>query len=145
MVSARTPSDHPPPAIAAGPADDARQGDLAPRFRHGKKVAIVIRLLVNRSGGAERIYCELANMLTARGYEVTCLHYDAIPGKPFFAIDRRVELINLYPETPPLRHRLAHWFSRRFFVPHLPHADTCRMVLRKNETTVALLTILKAA
>jgi glycosyltransferase involved in cell wall biosynthesis len=116
-ASARTQSNHPEPAIAAGPGEDAHHGDLAPRFRHGKKVAIVIRLLVNRSGGAERIYCELANMLTARGYEVTCLHYDAVPGKPFFVIDRRVEVINLYPETPPLRHRLAHWFSRRFFVP----------------------------
>ena len=64
----------------------------------------------NRSGGAERIYCELANMLTARGYEVTCLHYDAVPGKPFFAIDRRVEVINLYPEfraAPPSHGALA--------------------------------------
>lgn len=91
--------------------------DAENRFRRGKRVAIVIRLLANRSGGAERIFCELASMLSARGYEVTCLHYDASPGKPFFAIDRRVELINLYPASPPLRHRLAGWFSRRFFVP----------------------------
>jgi glycosyltransferase involved in cell wall biosynthesis len=98
--------------VVAGHAND-----LAHRFRRGKKIAIVIRLLNNRSGGAERIYCELANMLAARGYEVTCLHYDAAPGKPFFAIDRKVEVINLAPELRPLRHRIGGWLSRRFFVP----------------------------
>jgi glycosyltransferase involved in cell wall biosynthesis len=86
-------------------------------FGRGKQIAIVIRLLIGRSGGAERIYCELANMLAARGYEVTCLHYDAVAGKPFFPIDPRVEVINLHPQPPPLRHRLARWASRRFFVP----------------------------
>jgi glycosyltransferase involved in cell wall biosynthesis len=96
---------------------DAHAEDHVPWLRHGKRITIVIRLLVNRSGGAERIYCELANMLAARDYEVTCLHYDPVPGKPFFAIDRRVELINLHPESLPLRQRLAHWASRRFFVP----------------------------
>lgn len=116
-ASAEPRRNHPEPADAAGAVDDALHGDLAPRFRRGKTVAIVIRLLVNRSGGAERIYCELANMLAARGYEVTCLHYDALPGKPFFAIDHRVEVINLHPEALPIRHRLARWFSRRIFVP----------------------------
>ncbi len=96
---------------------DAHPAAPAGRFGHGKKVAIVIRLLYNRSGGAERIYCELANMLAARGYEVTCLHYDSVPGKPFFAIDRKVEVINLYPEFRPIRHRIGGWLSRRFFVP----------------------------
>jgi len=102
-------------AIAPQPAEHLP--NAATRFGRGKQIAIVIRLLVNRSGGAERIYCELANMLAARGYEVTCLHYDAIAGKPFYAIDPRVEVINLHPQPPPLRHRLARWASRRFFVP----------------------------
>lgn len=109
--------DHPPAPVAVAPSADTEAADLSGRFRHGKKVAIVIRLLHNRSGGAERIYCELANMLSARGYEVTCLHYDAQPGRPFFAIDRKVEVINLYPETPLLRHRIGGWASRRSFVP----------------------------
>lgn len=115
-ASAKTQSLVPDPANVV-PVENASRGDLASRFRHGKRVAIVIRLLVNRSGGAERIYCELASMLAARGYEVTCLHYDAVPGKPFFAIDPRVEVINLHPAPPPLGHRLARWLSRRFFVP----------------------------
>jgi glycosyltransferase involved in cell wall biosynthesis len=106
-----------PDRLEAAAAENAGDGDLAPRFRHGKSVAIVIRFLFDRSGGAERIYCELANMLAAHGYEVTCLHYDAVPGKPFFPIDHRVEVINLHPVTPPLRHRLARWASRRSFVP----------------------------
>ena len=102
---------------AGEPQSGHARSDVAARFRHGKRIAIVIRLLVNRSGGAERIYCELANMLAARGYEVTCLHYDAAGGRPFFPIDPRVELINLHPDPPPIRHRLARWASRRFFVP----------------------------
>jgi glycosyltransferase involved in cell wall biosynthesis len=87
------------------------------RFRRGKSVTVVIRLLADRSGGAERIYVELANMLAARGYEVTCLHYDHSRAKPFFALDPRIELINLHPDPVPLRHRLARWASRRSYLP----------------------------
>jgi glycosyltransferase involved in cell wall biosynthesis len=114
-VAGTMTSREPPGSLAPEPL--APEGDPPRWLTANKKIAIVIRLLVNRSGGAERIYCELANMLAARGYDVTCLHYDPVPGKPFFPIDHRVELINLYPESPPLRHRLAHWASRRFFVP----------------------------
>lgn len=102
---------------AAAPPEPAAQHEEPRRFRHGKKVTIVIRLLAHRSGGAERIYCELANMLAARGYEVSCLHYDQAPGKPFFHLDRRVELINLYPDPMPGVYRRAAFLSKLFFLP----------------------------
>ncbi len=98
-------------------AIDAASDEAVARFRHGKTVAIVIRLLAERSGGAERIYIELANMLAARGYEVTCLHYDQTRGKPFFALDPRIELINLHPVPVPFAYRLRRWASRRRFMP----------------------------
>jgi len=96
---------------------EAASEEPAVRFARGKAVAIVIRLLADRSGGAERIYIELANMLAARGYEVTCLHYDHSRAKPFFALDPRIELINLHPDPVPFRHRMARWASRRSFIP----------------------------
>lgn len=70
----------------------ATQGrDAAPK----KKVALFIHKLAGRSGGAERIFIELANMLVARGYDVTCIHDDRRLDKPFYELDRRVELINI--------------------------------------------------
>ncbi|MBN9021771.1 MAG: glycosyltransferase [Rhizobiales bacterium] len=102
-----------PPGVAIDTAPDG----TVERFRHGKTVAIVIRLLAERSGGAERIYVELANMLAARGYEVTCLHYDQSRGKPFFPLDPRIELINLHPDPVPFGYRLRRWASRRPFFP----------------------------
>ncbi len=107
-------------ATAAAPEEIATgSAPILPdrRFRRGRPVTIVIRLLLERSGGAERIYSELANMLAGRGYEVTCLHYDKGYGRPFYPLDPRIELINLHPDPIPFRHRLARWLSRRSFVP----------------------------
>ena len=58
-------------------------------------IAIVIRLLHDKSGGAERLYCELANILSASGYNVTCVYYDDSAGSIFFDIDNSIERINL--------------------------------------------------
>lgn len=65
-------------------------------FTGGKHIALVIRLLAGRSGGAERIYCELANFLVAKGYRVSCLHFDKSDAPPFYPLDSRIELINLF-------------------------------------------------
>ncbi len=69
---------------------------LVKEFTSGKHVALVIRGLGGRSGGAERIYCELANILTENGYRVTCLFFDKKKETPFYHIDARAERINLY-------------------------------------------------
>lgn len=65
-------------------------------FRNAKHIALVIRQLGGRSGGAERIYCELANILTDSGYRVTCLHFDTKDKPPFYPIGPKVERLNLY-------------------------------------------------
>lgn len=77
---------------------DARDPD---RFRQtAPKVALIIGNIVGRVGGAERIFVELANMLVARGYEVSCVHFEKRDGKPFYPLDRRAELINVFPRHP---------------------------------------------
>lgn len=60
------------------------------------KLTLVIRLLGNRSGGAERLYCELANKLSEIGHDVTCLVYESGAHKPFYPLSPKVSLINLF-------------------------------------------------
>ncbi|MEP0322845.1 glycosyltransferase [Bauldia litoralis] len=68
------------------------------RFRPpATRVTLVIANLLNRGGGAERIFVELANMLVARGYAVSCVHFEDAEGAPFYPLDRRIELINVHP------------------------------------------------
>jgi glycosyltransferase involved in cell wall biosynthesis len=68
--------------------------------------------LVGRSGGAERIYCELANLLDETGYRVTCLYFDPKEGEPFYQLNHRVERINLYGKA-------SIWTRRRAVVCRL--------------------------
>ncbi|MCA1371209.1 glycosyltransferase [Bradyrhizobium sp. BRP14] len=85
-------------------------------FRNAKHVALVIRQLGGRSGGAERIYCELANILIDSGYRVTCLHFDTKDTPPFYAISTKAELINLYGSAKTKRQRRAMLIQRLPFV-----------------------------
>lgn len=66
-----------------------------PTLKKTKKIALIIRLLPNRSGGAERLYCELANMLSEHGHDVTCIYYDDATGDPFYKLNKPVKVINL--------------------------------------------------
>jgi glycosyltransferase involved in cell wall biosynthesis len=74
-----------------------------------KHIVLVIRSLNGRSGGAERIYCELANILDESGYRVTCLHFDPKPGEPFYHINYTVERINIFGKADIWVRRRAAW------------------------------------
>nr|WP_280173964.1 glycosyltransferase [Rhizobium sullae] len=87
------------------------------KFGTGRHIVIVIRFLAGRSGGAERIYCELANMLTDEGYRITCLHFDEKSERPFYAVSPKIEVINLYGKTKTKVHRRAEAISRFKFLP----------------------------
>lgn len=76
-----------------------------------KHVAVVIRALTARSGGAERVYCELASILVDSGYRVTCLYFDAKGGEAFYPLDHKIERINLYGRTRVWTRRKAAWRS----------------------------------
>lgn len=60
------------------------------------RVFLVIRLLGGRSGGAERLFCEFANMLAEAGYEVTCFYCQSTKKPPFYPLSPKVTLINLW-------------------------------------------------
>ncbi len=84
--------------MSATPEIEVNGGEDPDRFRRpSTRVALIIANLVNRGGGAERIFVELANMLVARGYEVSCIHFEDEEGRPFYPLDRRIELINIFP------------------------------------------------
>lgn len=63
------------------------------------RVFLVIRLLGGRSGGAERLFCETANMLADAGYDVFCLYCHASKSGPFYPISSKVTLINLWGKS----------------------------------------------
>ncbi|MFA1624376.1 glycosyltransferase [Rhizobium mongolense] len=92
-------------------------GIVLRKFEIGRHIVIVIRFLAGRSGGAERIYCELANMLSDEGFRVTCLHFDEKAGRPFYPVDPKVEVINLYGKTKTKAHRRAEALPSFKFVP----------------------------
>jgi len=80
-----------------------------------KHVVLVIRLLGDRSGGAEKLFIEMANHLISEGYNVTCLYYEPGNKKPFYELDKNVGLINLF--IPYSSMGLAGKFTR--FMSHL--------------------------
>lgn len=109
------------------------QADVPPGWSRKGKLVLVIRLLNGRGGGAERLFCEMANMFDEAGYEVTCIYCDSSPGSPFFPISRRVAVINLWHRAArsgavygALDHLAKHlpptggsslidWFSKNLF------------------------------
>jgi glycosyltransferase involved in cell wall biosynthesis len=78
------------PAVAA--PDEAR-------WKSRGRIFLVIRLLGARSGGAERLYCEMANMFAEVGYDVTCLYCDSSHEPPFYPLSPKVARINLHGKT----------------------------------------------
>lgn len=81
--------------IRATPKSDTEAG-----WRPRAKVYLVIRLLGGRSGGAERLFCEMANMLAEENYDVTCVYCDSSKEPPFYPISHRVTRLNLWGKTP---------------------------------------------
>ena len=113
----------------------AEQADR-PDHLAGKKVALVIGSVVGRSGGAERIFVELANMLAARGYQVSCLTLEKEDGRPFYPLDPRVELVNVAPRYRPRRRPWLKWLTSKRAPESIRNAAEWHL---KNDHTVRLL------
>lgn len=60
------------------------------------KVCFVIQKIAGLTGGAERILCEVASAMAARGMEVSVLTYDSRAGEPSYPLVK-VRLDNLFP------------------------------------------------
>ena len=50
--------------------------------------------MINSAGGAEKVFCEMPNMLSERGHSVTAIAFDKNKGKPFYAVNENVKFIN---------------------------------------------------
>lgn len=53
---------------------------------------------VSTVGGLEKVICEFANNLLARGYEVVILYTDKVEGSPYFLLDKRIKTFNILYE-----------------------------------------------
>lgn len=67
---------------------------------------------VNRSGGMEKICCELANAMVQRGNIVSILYYSDKEGRPFYPLDQRVQMVNLMDEI-----REKNWETSKIYMP----------------------------
>lgn len=105
--------------------------------RPAKKVVLVISNVVNRMGGAERIFVELANMLVARGYDVSCVHFEKRDGKPFYPLDRSVELVNVAPKFTPARRWPYNLLTSR------PLPDSVRQMARWHQTKQPVIALMR--
>ena len=52
--------------------------------------------VVNAKGGTEKVFCEMANALVQRGYNITAICHDENQGKPGFELRKEVHFINAY-------------------------------------------------
>jgi len=62
---------------------------------NSKKIAIVVSILMNASGGAERIAIQEANELCKRGHDVTIVCCHGLAGEPFYKVDIKIPVIDL--------------------------------------------------
>lgn len=73
-----------------------------------KHVALVIlSKFFGVKGGREKVFCEMANALLEKGYEVTAICCDLKPGNPAFKLSPNVRLVNAYVDTN------VPWFHRK--------------------------------
>jgi glycosyltransferase involved in cell wall biosynthesis len=70
--------------------------------------------IVDLVGGAERVFCEMANAFVARGHEVYTVCNDFRTGRPFYPLDDRVHFINLNGTGRRKRKPLIWRISRPF-------------------------------
>ena len=55
--------------------------------------------VINARGGTEKVFFDMANNLSSRGYNVTCLGYDPKREAPAFFVDPKVHFINCFPHN----------------------------------------------
>lgn len=59
-------------------------------------VLINIWRVVNAKGGAEKVFCDMANALVRRGFEVSAICFDESNGLPGYPLDSAVRFINAH-------------------------------------------------
>lgn len=65
-----------------------------------KIVLACFEKFIEMSGGIERVCCNMANAMAARGHEVSIVYCYGRSGRPFYALDSAVKTYNLMAEHP---------------------------------------------
>lgn len=69
---------------------------VTPQAERRLHVGMVMKRIVGRAGGGERVLCETANMLADAGAKVILYHADP-PGRPFFALRGSIDVVSVRP------------------------------------------------
>lgn len=65
-----------------------------------KIVLAYFEKFIDMSGGIERVCCNMANAMVKRGHDVTIVYCYGGTGKPFYALDPAVKMVNLMAIHP---------------------------------------------
>lgn len=116
-----------------------------------KKLMLVIRLLAGRTGGAERVFCALANALAAQGYAVVAVYCEGRKEPPGFALSGAIEVTNLWDPAERARPRyrkFKRWAEKRlpfglqylftWFVKYLPFVVALRHRIQETRPDLIL-------
>lgn len=69
--------------------------------------------VVEASGGAEKVFCDMANALVAKGHEVCAIASDKREGLPYFHLDDRVTFVNAFPRS--LSNKISYLLKKSIF------------------------------
>lgn len=61
-------------------------------------VLLIIGRVVNAKGGTEKVFCDMANALVDRGFEVSAICFDENKGLPGYPLDSAVRFFNAHDE-----------------------------------------------
>jgi glycosyltransferase involved in cell wall biosynthesis len=84
------------------PATDAPEA----RWKSRGHVMMVIRLLNGRAGGAERLFCDVSNLFSDAGYDVTVVTCDSSDKPINYRLSPKITKLNLYGRPA----RRAPWY-----------------------------------
>lgn len=71
--------------------------------------------VINSAGGAERVFCNMANELTIRGHKVSAVCFDNKIGMPFYPLAEEVNFYNLHKMGKPIKPPKWRKISRELF------------------------------
>lgn len=111
----------------------------------------MIRLLAGRTGGAERVFCALANALAQQGYVVSAVYCEGRKDPPAFPLNATIRLTNLWDpkeRARPRYRRFKRWSERplpfglhhlfAWFVKYLPFVLSLRRLVRETKPALVI-------
>lgn len=92
--------------------------------------------LINSSGGAEKVMCNMANHFAAAGHDILFLTRDMRDGKPFYPLDNRVKLEQHNRKYGKLRHLLGKTFKKTGVIDTFSCCDRDLFIANNNRKII---------